>query len=369
MLSTPRGAPGTGSTDTSACPLPLTADGVTAAWLSAGLRTRYPGVVVTDVEPVETIDGTATKILVRLAYDMDTRPDGLPDRMWIKGGFGAHREYVGALGVYGGEVRFFNAIAPLYQLARPASYFGVAQQDPVQGIVALEDLRARRVTFGRATRPLSVELARAGLDALAALHGQSWGDDRPRRLGVETVMPAATERILRDWFAALPELFAAPRGFAAPVVLHEPDRLRAAFTAYRAQAHRTAQCVVHGDAHIGNAYVEPGGRVGFVDWQTVAVGSWVHDVNYFLVSALDVPDRRAYERDLLGHYLKALAAFGVSAPDVDEAWGDYRRTTVYGFLGWLCNPDIWQPPDVNTATYARFGMAMLDHDTYAALGV
>jgi hypothetical protein len=27
--------------------------------------------------------------------------------------------------------------------------------------------------------------------------------------------------------------------------------------------------------------------VGFVDWQTVAVGPWVHDVNYFLVSALD----------------------------------------------------------------------------------
>ena len=60
--------------------------------------------------------------------------------------------------------------------------------------------------------------------------------------------------------------------------------------------------------------MEPDGRVGFVDWQTVAVGPWVHDVNYFLVSALDVPDRRAHERELLGHYLKALASFGVSAP-------------------------------------------------------
>ena len=33
-------------------PLPLTAGGVTAAWLSAGLRTRNPGVVVDQVEPV-----------------------------------------------------------------------------------------------------------------------------------------------------------------------------------------------------------------------------------------------------------------------------------------------------------------------------
>ena len=127
--------------------------------------------------------------------------------------------------------------------------------------------------------------------------------------------------------------------------------------------------MVHGDAHIGNAYIEADGHVGFVDWQTVAVGSWVHDVNYFLVSALDVPDRRAHERDLLGHYLKVLATFGVSAPGLDEAWSDYRRATVHGFLGWLCNLDQWQPAEVNTATYARFGMAMIDHDTYAALGV
>jgi hypothetical protein len=52
-----------------------------------------------------------------------------------------------------------------------------------------------------------------------------------------------------------------------------------------------------------------------------------------------------------------------------RAWEDYRRATVYGFLCWLCNPDTWQPPDVNVATFARFGTATLDHDTYAALGV
>jgi Phosphotransferase enzyme family len=290
----------------SAYPLPLTAEGITAAWLSAGLRTRYPGVVITQVEPVQIIDGIATKVRLRLAYGPRTRRDGLPDQMCVKGGFGAYREYLGGMGFYSGEVRFFNEIAPLYELARPASYFGLTQSDPVQGIVALEDLQARGVAFGRATRPLSVELARAGLDALAALHGQSWGDGRPRRLGVEPLLSDTTEPILRDFFAALPERFAAPRGFAAPVALHEPDRLRAGFAAYRAGAQRGALCVVHGDAHIGNAYIEPNGRVGFVDWQTVAVGPWVHDVNYFLVSALDVPDRRAHERDLLGHYLNAL---------------------------------------------------------------
>ncbi|WP_214402389.1 phosphotransferase [Pseudonocardia lacus] len=347
----------------------MTADEVTAGWLSAALRTRHPRAVVGRAEPVQLIDGTATKVLLRLAYDPHGPRAGLPDRMCVKGGFGAYREYLGGMGLYSGEVRFYNEIAPLYELTCPTSYFGLTQTDPVQGIVALEDLGARGATFARATRPLGVELARAGLDALAALHGQSWQDDRPRQLGVDLLLPTATEPILRDFLTALPERFAAPRGFAAPVVLHDPDRLRAAFTTYRAEAQRAAACVVHGDAHIGNAYVEPDGRVGFLDWQTVAIGPWVHDVNYFLVSALDVPDRRAHERDLLGHYLKALATFGVSAPGPDEAWSGYRQATVHGFLSWLCNLDRWQPAEVNTATYARFGMAMVDHDTYAALGV
>lgn len=313
----------------SAYPLPLTAEGITAAWLSAGLRTRHPGVAVAEVEPVQVIEGTATKVRLRLAYGTQTRRNGLPDQICVKGGFGAYREYLGGVGLYGGEVRFFNEIAPLYELACPASYFGLAQTEPVQGIVVMDGLKARGVAFARATRPLSVKLASDGLDALAALHGQSWGDDRPRRLGVEPLLSDSTEPIFRDFFAALPERFAAPRGFAAPVVLHDPDRLRAAYTAYRAAVQRGPLCVVHGDAHIGNAYVEPDGRVGFVDWQTVAVGSWVHDVNYFLVSALDVPDRRAYERDLLAHYLEALATYGVSAPGLDEAWSDYRRATVH----------------------------------------
>ena len=231
----------TGSGDSaSAYPLPLTAEGVTAAWLSAGLRTRYPGVVIAVVEPVQVIDGTATKVRLRLSYAPHSRAEGLPDQMCIKGGFGEYREYLGGMGLYGGEVRFFNEIAPLYELACPASYFGLAQTDPVQGIVALEDLQARGVVFARATRPLSVKLAAAGLDTLAALHGQSWADERPQRLGVEPLLSDSTEPILRDFLDALPERFAAPRGFAAPVVLHDPERLRAAYAAYRAWTQRGA---------------------------------------------------------------------------------------------------------------------------------
>jgi Phosphotransferase enzyme family len=358
----------TGSADPAdAYPLPLTADGVTAAWLSAALRTRYPGVTVAAVDRLETIDGTATKVLVAVRYDGDA--DGLPERMWIKGGFGDHREFTGNLGVYSSEVLFFTDIAPGYGLHHPRSYFALKQDDPVQGIVALEDLRAREVTFARATRPMTPDHVAAGLDTLAQLHGETWGRYTPGAGSPPVIMDRSSDQIWAVWFAELPQLFAAPRAFAAPVALHDPERLRAAVRAYRATIQREGKCLVHGDPHIGNAYVERDGTVGFVDWQVISIGHWVHDVNYFIVSALDLPDRRAHEHDLLGGYLKSLASYGVTVPGPSEAWEQYRRATVYGFLCWLCNPDIWQPPDVNAATFARFGMAMLDHGTYAAIGV
>jgi Phosphotransferase enzyme family len=350
------------------CPLPLTADGITAAWLTAALRTRYPEVTVTAADHLEIIEGTATKVLVALRYDGDAR--GLPERMWIKGGFADHREYVGDLGVYASEVLFFTDIAPATRLHLPRSYFAITQNRPVQGIVALEDLRARGVTFPRATRPMTPDQVAGGLDTLAHLHGETWGRFKLGPGAPPLVMKrSSTTSIWDRWLAELPATFATPRAFAAPIVLHEPERLRAAVTAYRAAVQHEPQCLLHGDPHVGNSYVERDGTVSFIDWQVIALGNWVHDVNYFIISALDPPDRRAHERDLLGGYLNRLAAHGGAAPAPDDAWEEYRRATVYGFLAWLCNPDIWQPPDVNTATYARFGAAMLDHDTYAAIGV
>jgi aminoglycoside/choline kinase family phosphotransferase len=170
------------------------------------------------------------------------------------------------------------------------------------------DLRARDVTFARATTPLTPEQVAAGLDTLAELHGQTWAQPVGRH---PPIMGPASESIWTAWFDELPARFATPRAFAAPVVLHDPQRLRLAFEAYRAAARRAPTGLVHGDPHIGNAYLERDGGVGFVDWQTVGIGHLAHDVNYFIVSALDVPDRRAYELDLLEHFPNELAAHGV----------------------------------------------------------
>src|SRR5207248_2301648 len=104
--------------------LPLRVEEITPAWLTSALRTRYPDVTVNAIERAEVIEGTATKVLVVLT-DVDAPPATLPDRLWVKGGFADHREYVGELGVYSGEVDFFNIVAPQVDVRRPESYFAL----------------------------------------------------------------------------------------------------------------------------------------------------------------------------------------------------------------------------------------------------
>ncbi|MET0988598.1 MAG: phosphotransferase [Steroidobacteraceae bacterium] len=159
------------------------------------------------------------------------------------------------------------------------------------------------------------------------------------------------------------------RAAAAPVALHRPDKLRAARDIYWKMIFDAPHVLLHGDAHVGNSYIGPDNSVSFLDWQGYGTGYWMHDVPYFLVGALDLPDRRANERDLLQHYLSKRAALGARLPKLEEVWDDYRRAVIFGFITWLGNEDTWQLPETNMAQFARFSVAMIDHEVFRALGV
>ena len=98
---------------------------------------------------------------------------GLLDQMYARGRFGAYREYLGGITPYSGEVRFFNEGSHPCTELRPARQAVASSRRPIpsKASSALEDLEARGAVFARATRPLNVKLAAAGLDTLAALHG------------------------------------------------------------------------------------------------------------------------------------------------------------------------------------------------------
>ena len=130
------------------------------------------------------------------------------------------------------------------------------------------------------------------------------------------------------------------------------------------------RCLLHGDAHLGNMYFTRDGRAGILDWQALSVGPWHHDVTYFIVSSLDIADRRRWEQALLAGYLDRLRAYGVEdPPGFEEAWNCHVKQIVYGLFYWLVNPVEFQAEVNNCAVAPRFASAALDHDTLGALGV
>ena len=126
-------------------------------------------------------------------------------------------------------------------------------------------------------------------------------------------------------------------------------------------------CVIHGDTHSGNVYLDAAGRACWLDWQVTQRGHWSIDVSYHIATALDIEDRRAHEHELLAGYLEELAGLGVVAPSWDEAWERYTLGFSWGFLLWAITRISSR--EVVLLHMPRLGAALADHDTFARLGV
>ena len=143
------------------------------------------------------------------------------------------------------------------------------------------------------------------------------------------------------------------------------DRLHKGYRNLQRHQATLPQTILHGDGHVGNSYLLPDGSAGLLDWQLTARGAWAHDVNYLIVTALDVEERRREERGLLGHYLDALRRNGViDPPDTDTAWLEYRRGILWSFyVGWLTTPVANYGEALNQANLVRTSTAFTDHET------
>jgi Phosphotransferase enzyme family len=361
---------GNAHVEASVSALPVRVEDISAAWLSSVLDERYPGAVVRNLRQTELIQGTATKIRVHLTYNEAGRAAGLPPSLIVKGGFSAHREMMAD--IYELEARFYRELAPRLEIRLPRCFYSGSDPTRRQAIVLLEDLDAREAKFCRVQSPLTYEQAQAQLVALAVLHARWW--EAPElhaggQLGwVERLDPLPEGEAGRYQRGQLvPDVYAQymalPRGAAVSRHFHDRDRMLEALERLRIIDRQGPVCVLHGDAHLGNLYFDADGAAGVLDWQAVRQGPWSHDVAYFLGSALDVPDRRAWEEPLLKFYLDQLRAHAVSPPDFADAWSGYRAQMVYGLYYWLVNPVEFQAEVNNCAVASRFAHAVLDHGT------
>jgi hypothetical protein len=348
--------------------LPLRIDDITAAWLTHILGERYPGTVVTECHIGTVIAGTATKVRLLLSYNAAGHAHRLPPTMWLKGGFIRHAYTFDDSFVQ--EARFFQAWAPDMTINIPRAFW-TGVDEGVQGLVLMEDLAARNVSFGDATRPITLDQQAQTLDLLAHMHARWWQSNSLKTLKNFSTAWQAADRVVMMMLEPVyfDRCMGERRCQAYVGAYRDRDRIKAGLRAQWARSVEIPQCFSHGDAHLGNMYFEVDGRPGFLDWQAWQEGPYMHDVAYSIIGNLALDDRRIADRDLIAGYLAALAREGVAhPPSLDEAWQAYRRHAMHGFM-WAFTPVEMQPEAIVTAEGDCFGAAVVDLDTFGALGV
>lgn len=347
-----------------ALPLPITPDGVTAAWLTSALRQRRPAITVRSAEIVDVLCGTSTKIRVRATYGGADAED-LPATMIVKGGFEQHSYDMGPM--YANETRFYADILPYVSMPSPICYFAGSDPGSHQSIVIMEDLKREGVVFCDALRPQTFDQVARRMDAMARYHAETWQSPEFEAGGRWADIGSRFEtwglEFQQRFF--VPEVWdhymASPRGAASSVVWHDRVWMEHALKTIGDIQFSQPRCMIHGDTHLGNLFIYEDGSPGFFDAQAART-AWHHEVSYHIACALDLADRRKWEGALLERYLTALKGHGVDAPGFEAAWLDYRRSLVWGLFVFLTNPVKYQSEAVNTAYAARFSQAALDHD-------
>ncbi len=340
---------------------------VSADWMTQALADRHPGAVVSEVVRVDGSEGTSSRAVLRLAYSEGAGPGtvfaktkGDPLRrvfQWM-----TDNSFI--------EGRLAESGVAL-QVEHPVFYSGVVDRWRLNDMVVMEDVAARGAVLNDATTPLSVDEVASGLRGLARLHSAYWHFDPRTAPGLEWVTTCSAGPTFRFLIR-----LGCSRGLPR-LRSHLPDQVAALgvgglIDQWRRQVRTVTtgpRTLLHGDAHVGNTYTLPDGELGFYDWGVVRRGHWSFDVGYFIISALDVTDRRAHAAELVETYRTALELDECDRPSADEAWLRFRSSPPYGLAIWITtgSEDQYQAPEVCVRLVERFGQAFVDLDTPSAL--
>ena len=355
-------------------PIPTSLDEIDAAWLTRALQRKYPGVNVGRIDVDTIVHGAGTKVRFNVVFERNANPP-LNTTVWLKAGWEPHSEWLAQTSrIYAREAWFYRDLQPPIAINAPQAFYADFD-DRGRGIVVLEDLIQRRATLNDCTVAASAEQIHRSLDALARLHAYQWDNafldatpliDLPMR-----VDHPSSEWPRRNGPEVIAKFLATARGAEVPPEVNDPERIDRAFWVHiDHMARDRPHCLIHGDPHPGNGFVDADGSPGFFDWQTIAKGPWAFDVAYHIVSSMDVEERRRSERALLQHYLGRLRAYGVGAPpSFDEAWLQYRRYIAYGLHIWISNPVHFQAEENCKALVTRLSIAAADLKFFDAWGV
>jgi aminoglycoside phosphotransferase (APT) family kinase protein len=259
------------------------------------------------------------------------------------------------------ETRFYRDLSPSVGIRTPRAYYAGLDDATGRSLIIMDDVIANGGAFLNAFTPYSLETATSTLAQLALLHAKTWDtQERPDfqwlrpKASMTDVMPTETLQGLLD----------DGRGPDLPAYLRDAELVKEAMRRVEA---RPAVCVIHGDTHSGNVYVDRDGRPCWLDWQITKIGHWATDVGYHIATVLDIESRRQHEAALLRGYLEELSRLGQEPPSWEDAWDQYSLHIAYGYF-------LWSITRISSRLVVlehipRLGAALVDHDTFHRLGL
>lgn len=335
----------------------LLEDVVSPEWLSGAIDGLADGESVVETRVVDDYTTVLSKVRFEAVIE---GPDGerTTRRYCVKGSFVPG----GRIANVAVEGRFYREVGPSLGLRIPSCVYSGADERTGRSLFIMSDLVAEGATFLNSQTPYSLDLTAAALEQLAILHAGTWGEKGLRGLEwLEDNRPTMAESIPIE---VVDRQINDGRADGLPDYLKDAERIREAM---RRVTVPQRVCLAHGDPHSLNIYLDGVGRPGLLDWQLVHVGHWATDVGYHIAVVLDTETRRKHEEALLRGYLEDLAERGAEPPPWDEAWDQYTSHVAYGYFLWCCAAVT---PRVDIVEHIpRLGAALIDHDTFARLGV
>ena len=356
--------------------IPTNIGAISEEWLTAVLCAETPGACVTSWHSPGGSSGTSERAALRVTYNSVGQDAGLPTELFTKSSNSLQqRILLTAGGMLMGETEFYFRFRPRVQMEAPLAYWGAGDPNSGRSFLVFEDIAATKgARFVDATEVLTRPQVEDVLTNLAVLHGTFWGSSdlagikstatHIRNISGVVNMGGRSAVGLKKAADSIP-----------PGMADKADRVWAGTLKSLQMLHDGPQTLLHGDPHVGQAYVTGDVRMGLTDWQLILAGGWAHDVASFIGSSVEPQDRRAWERELIGGYLDKLGNAGGRPPSFDEAFLAYRRSLFYYTAGWAFTYGrAWYQPEMQSestclAILHRLTWAIEDLDSFEAVGV
>ncbi len=355
-----------------AADVPWHGEALTPEWLTAVMGKDMPGARVLDVAVVGGDDGSSARRILALEWNEAGQAADLPARVFTKSTPTLPMRLSAGKSAPS-EGRFLTDLRPVLSIEAPQCFCTMRNSRTGRSFHLMEDLTTTRgAVFCEASSPIDRSQAEQIVDTLATLHGTF--------LNPSNRVDFGWLRTHEDFFHAT-----ARNGVEAghdQAMVRAADVIPSAVRAQRARIWPAAvaglalhdgqpRTVIHSDVHLGNWYITDQGRMGLTDWARVCRGHWARDLAYALMSTLDVPDRRAWERALIERYCALLSERAGQRIDFANAWDGYRRQACAALLMWtptLCPPPTlpaMQPEATSMLMIERITVAMDDLDVLA----